>query len=42
VAADGEHYFNGAVLNDGWVVRDIGENRVLLAKDDQTVALNYR
>jgi hypothetical protein len=42
LTADGEHYFNGAVLNDGWVIRDIGENRVLLAKGDQTVALNYR
>jgi hypothetical protein len=42
VTADGEHYFNGAVLNNGWVIRDIGQDRVLLAKDGETVALNYR
>jgi hypothetical protein len=42
VTADGEHYFKGAVLNNGWVVRDIGQDRVLLAKDAETVALNYR
>ncbi|MGA7807175.1 SctD/MshK family protein, partial [Bradyrhizobium sp.] len=42
VTADGEHYFNGAVLSNGWVIRDIGQDRVLLAKDGETVALNYR
>jgi hypothetical protein len=42
VTADGEHYFTGAVLNNGWVIRDIDDNRVLLAKDGETVALKYR
>jgi hypothetical protein len=42
VTADGEHYFTGAVLNNGWVVRDIDQNRVLLAKGGETVALKYR
>jgi hypothetical protein len=42
VTADGEHYFKGAVLSNGWVIRDIGQDRVLLAKDAETVALNYR
>jgi hypothetical protein len=42
VTADGEHYFTGAVLNNGWVIRDIDENRVLVAKDGETVALKYR
>jgi hypothetical protein len=42
VTADGGHYFNGTVLNNGWVIRDIGQDRVLLAKDGETVALNYR
>jgi hypothetical protein len=42
VTADGEHYFTGAVLDNGWIVRDIDENRVLLAKGSETVALKYR
>jgi hypothetical protein len=42
VTADGEHYFTGAVLNNGWVIRDIDQNRVLLAKGGETVALKYR
>lgn len=42
VTADGEHYFTGAVLDNGWVIRDIDENRVLLAKNGDTVALKYR
>jgi hypothetical protein len=41
VTADGEHYFTGAVLNNGWVIRDIDDKRVLLAKDGETVALKY-
>jgi hypothetical protein len=42
LTADGEHYFLGAVLDNGWIVREIGEDRVLLAKDGETVALTYR
>jgi hypothetical protein len=42
VTADGEHYFKGAVLDNGWIIRDIGENRLLLAKDMEIVALTYR
>jgi hypothetical protein len=42
VTADGERYFQGAVLDNGWIIRDIGEDRLLLAKDGETVALTYR
>jgi hypothetical protein len=42
VTADGERYFEGAVLDNGWIIRDIGEDRVLLAKGGETVALTYR
>jgi hypothetical protein len=42
VMADGGHYFKGAVLDNGWVIRDIGEDRLLLVKDRETVALTYR
>jgi hypothetical protein len=42
VTADGEHYFIGAVLDNGWMIREIGEDRLLLGKDGETVALTYR
>jgi type III secretion protein D len=42
VIADGERYFEGAVLDNGWIVREIGEDRLLLAKGGETVALTYR
>jgi hypothetical protein len=42
VMADGGHYFKGAVLDSGWVIRDIGEDRLLLVKGGETVALTYR
>jgi Inner membrane component of T3SS, cytoplasmic domain/Inner membrane component of T3SS, periplasmic domain len=41
LAADGEHYFKGAVLDNGWIIRDISEERVLLAKEGETVTLTY-
>jgi hypothetical protein len=42
LTAGGEHYFKGAVLDNGWILQDIGEDRLLLAKDGETVALTYR
>jgi hypothetical protein len=42
LTADGERYFEGAVLDNGWIIREIGEDRLLLAKGGETVALTYR
>jgi Inner membrane component of T3SS, cytoplasmic domain/Inner membrane component of T3SS, periplasmic domain len=42
VTADGGRYFEGAVLDNGWIIREIGEDRLLLAKGGETVALTYR
>jgi hypothetical protein len=42
VTAGGERYFEGAVLDNGWIIREIGEDRLLLAKGGETVALTYR
>jgi hypothetical protein len=42
LTAGGERYFEGAVLDNGWIIREIGEDRVLLAKGGETVALTYR
>jgi len=41
ITAEGEHYYQGAILDNGWVVREIAEDHVLLAKGDDTVTLTY-
>jgi hypothetical protein len=41
IAAHGERYYQGAVLDDGWIVRQIGADHLLLAKAGETVVLNY-
>jgi len=41
ITAQGERYYQGAVLDNGWVVREIAADRLLLAKGGDTVALNY-
>jgi hypothetical protein len=41
IAAHGERYYQGAVLDNGWVVRQIGEHHLVLAKAGDTVVLNY-
>jgi len=43
VMGDGERYYEGAVLDNGWILREIGEDRLLLAKEgEQPVAVPYR
>lgn len=43
VMGDGERYYVGAVLDNGWILREIGEDRLLLAKEgEQPVAVPYR
>lgn len=41
ITAHGERYYQGAVLDNGWIIRQIGEHHLVLAKADETVALNY-
>jgi hypothetical protein len=41
IAAHGERYYQGAVLDNGWIVRQIGEHHLVLAKAGDTVVLNY-
>jgi hypothetical protein len=41
ITAHGERYYQGAVLDNGWIVRQIGEHHVLLAKAGDTVVLSY-
>lgn len=42
ITADGGRYYEGAFVGDGWSVKDIGEERILLAKGGVTVTLTYR
>ncbi|MBV9564301.1 MAG: hypothetical protein JOY90_28250, partial [Bradyrhizobium sp.] len=42
VTADGAHFYQGATLDNGWTIRGIDGERILLAKDGETVALTYR
>jgi hypothetical protein len=42
ITADGARYHEGAFLNDGWIIEEIGNDRLLLARNGTTVALKYR
>jgi hypothetical protein len=41
ITAEGERYYQGAVLDNGWIIREISADRLLLARDGDTVALTY-
>jgi hypothetical protein len=42
LSAGGERFLKGAILDKGWIIRDIGEDRLLLEKEGETVSLTYR
>jgi Inner membrane component of T3SS, cytoplasmic domain/Inner membrane component of T3SS, periplasmic domain len=42
IAADGAHYYEGTVLESGWLVREIGADRTVLVRNGESVALTYR
>ena len=42
ITAEGNRYYKGAFLDNGWMIKDIVEGRILLAKDGETLALVYR
>lgn len=39
--ANGEHYFKGAAVDNGWVISDILPDRLVLTKGGDTVSLTY-
>ena len=41
ITADGARYYEGAFVNDGWTIKEIGEKQLLLTKGGSTVALKY-
>jgi hypothetical protein len=42
ITAQGQHFNQGAILDDGWTIQEIGQDHLLLAKDGDTEALPYR
>jgi hypothetical protein len=42
IADNGSHYYEGSVLESGWIVQSISNDSLLLRKDDETFALTYR
>jgi hypothetical protein len=43
ITAEGEHYYQGAVLDDGWILKEVGEDRLLLTKEGETaLVVTYR
>jgi hypothetical protein len=42
IASDGERYYQGSVLDNGWVIREVDEDRLLLSKGSETLVVTYR
>jgi hypothetical protein len=42
ITTEGNRYYKGAFLDNGWTIKDIVDGRILLAKDGETLALVYR
>jgi Inner membrane component of T3SS, cytoplasmic domain/Inner membrane component of T3SS, periplasmic domain len=42
VTADGRHLTVGAGLDNGWTIKEIGQDRTVLAKDGESVPQSYR
>jgi hypothetical protein len=42
ITTEGNRYYKGAFLDNGWMIKDIVDGRILLAKDGETLALVYR
>jgi hypothetical protein len=42
ITEDGAHYYEGALLENGWVLQRIAEDRVVLERQGESLALTYR
>ncbi len=42
IADNGTRYYEGAVLEGGWILQSIDNERVLLKKDEETLTLSYK
>jgi hypothetical protein len=42
IAENGSRYYEGAILDNGWVLQQIGEDRVTLKKGEEKLTLTYQ
>jgi hypothetical protein len=42
IGSDGERYYQGSVLDNGWVITEVDEDRLLLTKGNETLVVTYR
>ncbi|WP_163266851.1 SctD/MshK family protein [Chelativorans alearense] len=42
ITTDGARYHEGAFVSGGWIIKEIGEEQLLLAKDNTVMALKYQ
>jgi hypothetical protein len=42
ITEEGAHFYEGALLDNGWVLQRIGDDRIVLEKDGESQALTYR
>ena len=42
ITADGRHLTVGAGLDNGWTIKEIDQDRIVLAKDGESVPQSYR
>ena len=42
ITSDGARYHEGAFVSGGWIIKEIGEEQLLLAKGDTEMALKYQ
>jgi hypothetical protein len=42
ITAQGQHFNQGAILDDGWIIQEIGQDHLVLAKDGDTQPVPYR
>jgi Inner membrane component of T3SS, periplasmic domain/Inner membrane component of T3SS, cytoplasmic domain len=42
VTGNGTRYYEGSILESGWILQNISEENLVLKRDDETLALSYR
>jgi hypothetical protein len=42
IAGDGERYYQGTILDNGWAIKEVDEDRLLLSKGNETLVVTYR
>jgi hypothetical protein len=42
ITEEGAHFYEGALLDNGWVLQRIAEDRIVLEREGESLALTYR